>query len=388
MTIGQAFNNLAEDGLKELTGVYEDAAQHRAHRKLSRLAASRRVQVHDNSADRPWANIGEFLRAVRDVELRKRPIDVRLAAGLNEGVSSEGGFLVESDIAAPFIEAAFDEGAVSSRCAPLRISNNASGTTVPTIDRSNRTNGNRSGGVSVYWAREAAQYTATTPKPFQRVKYEMTKLSALCYATDELLEDSALLSDYMAAVLPAELSFVLDDAILSGDGAGVPLGVLNAPCLVTVAAEGGQSADTFTATNASKMYARLPGRSKRRAVWLMNADAIQQALLFDKAGPVVFTTPTEESEFAGFMNGRGVIEMEQCSAIGDLGDVILADFSQYGLATKGGIQQQTSMHVRFDYDETAFKFTLRVDGRPLWNSASTPTHGSNSQSPFVTLAAR
>jgi len=46
------------------------------------------------------------------------------------------------------------------------------------------------------------------------------------------------------------------------------------------------------------------------------------------------------------------------------------------------------MHVRFLYDEQVFKFTTRVDGRPLWHSSLTPFKGSATQSPFVFLDTR
>jgi HK97 family phage major capsid protein len=66
----------------------------------------------------------------------------------------------------------------------------------------------------------------------------------------------------------------------------------------------------------------------------------------------------------------------------------LADFSQYLLADKGGMQTASSTHVKFLYDETAFRITYRVDGQPVRGSAITPFKGSKSLSSFVTLAAR
>jgi hypothetical protein len=44
------------------------------------------------------------------------------------------------------------------------------------------------------------------------------------------------------------------------------------------------------------------------------------------------------------------------------------------------------MHLRFDYDETVFKFTLRMDAQPLWDVPLTPFKGTNTQSPFVALS--
>jgi HK97 family phage major capsid protein len=70
-----------------------------------------------------------------------------------------------------------------------------------------------------------------------------------------------------------------------------------------------------------------------------------------------------------------------------LGDLLLASPSQYALITKGGVQAASSIHVRFVYDETAFRFVYRVDGQPVWASSVTANDGSSTISPFVALAA-
>jgi len=77
--------------------------------------------------------------------------------------------------------------------------------------------------------------------------------------------------------------------------------------------------------------------------------------------------------------------------VGDVGDILLADMSQYYWAEKGGIQGASSMHVRFIYDEMTFRFLVRYDGQPAWSSALTPFKGTTTigtLSPFVALAAR
>ena len=88
------------------------------------------------------------------------------------------------------------------------------------------------------------------------------------------------------------------------------------------------------------------------------------------------------------MFGRPIVPLEQCSSLGAVGDIILGDMSQYLLIDKGGINSASSIHVRFLYDESVFRFIYRVDGQPIWNKPITPYKGSNTLSPFVTLAAR
>jgi hypothetical protein len=86
--------------------------------------------------------------------------------------------------------------------------------------------------------------------------------------------------------------------------------------------------------------------------------------------------------------GRPVIPIEQAEALGTVGDIILADLSDYMLIEKGGIEPAESMHVRFLYAENTFRWMYRVSGTPMTHVAVTPYKGNNSVSPYVVLATR
>jgi HK97 family phage major capsid protein len=91
----------------------------------------------------------------------------------------------------------------------------------------------------------------------------------------------------------------------------------------------------------------------------------------------------------GTLMGRPVIPIEQCAALGTVGDIILADMSQYWEINKGPVQSASSIHVAFTTDQSAFRATLRDDYRPMWLSALTPFKDTTKTlSPFVTLATR
>ena len=80
--------------------------------------------------------------------------------------------------------------------------------------------------------------------------------------------------------------------------------------------------------------------------------------------------------------------VEYCSTVGDLGDIILANLNWYALGTQGGIEEAMSIHVRFEYNESAFRFCFAVDGQTWLNQALTPFKGTNTLSAYITLAAR
>jgi hypothetical protein len=56
------------------------------------------------------------------------------------------------------------------------------------------------------------------------------------------------------------------------------------------------------------------------------------------------------------------------------------------MASNGAMQR--SIHVRFVNGEETFRTVFRCDGAPMLNQPITPLKGSNTQSAFVTLAAR
>jgi HK97 family phage major capsid protein len=108
------------------------------------------------------------------------------------------------------------------------------------------------------------------------------------------------------------------------------------------------------------------------------------------AGPTYWEPGSirNQSDF-GTLYGRPVIPLESCSALGDVGDIILCSLGQYLTVTKiGGIRADVSMHLWFDYDMSAFRFVLRMAGAPELSAPISRANSSNTLSAFVTLAAR
>ena len=81
--------------------------------------------------------------------------------------------------------------------------------------------------------------------------------------------------------------------------------------------------------------------------------------------------------------------MPYASTLGTVDDLVLADLSRYRLVRKStGIEQTSSIHVRFTQGEDTLRTFYRVDGMAVPRSALTPFKGSNTTSPFITLATR
>ena len=119
------------------------------------------------------------------------------------------------------------------------------------VDEASRATGSRAGGVRGYWVAEAGEITSSYPK-FREINLKLAKLACLVYTTEEMLEDVSVLSNFIENAGKAEIEFMLADAIINGDGAGKPLGILNSACLVSQAKESGQTATTIVEANLLK----------------------------------------------------------------------------------------------------------------------------------------
>lgn len=312
--------------------------------------------------------------------------------GLNEGLGAEGGFLVGTDRGGSLMQRVYNVGNLLQRVDMTGISANSNGMSFYGVNETSRANGSRRGGIRAYWAAEGGAKTASQPA-FRELELKLHKCVGLVYATDELLQDANALESWIMQNLPEELRFVVEDAILNGTGVGMPQGIRASGALVTQAAEAGQGADTVVSQNIMNMWSRLWAPSRRNAVWLINQDVepqLYQLNLGVGTGGVALYQPPgglSQAPYSTIM-GRPVLASEYAQTVGDEGDIMLLDFSEYQMIEKGGMQSSSSIHVRFVYDETVFRFVYRVDGISKWNSALTPFNSTITQSPFITLEAR
>jgi len=351
----------------------------------------------DRKAKQPFETFGEQMQSVAMASISQgREIDPRLlelrATGASESVPSEGGFLVQQDFSDELLKMAFDTGVLAPRTRRIPISGPSNSLKFNAIDETSRADGSRWGGIQAFWTDEAADATAKKPK-FRQVTMSLQKLTGLAYATEELLEDSSALGSILQQGFSEEFAFKIDDAIINGDGAGKPLGVLNSGYLVSVAKETGQAANTIESDNVIKMWARMFGRLRANAVWLINQDIEPQlhtlSIAVGTAGVPLYQPANglSDSPFST-LYGKPVIPIEHCATLGTKGDIIFANFSDYIMIEKGGIKADRSIHVKFVAGETAFRFVLRVDGQPAHDVPITPFKGTNTLSAFVSLDTR
>lgn len=349
-------------------------------------------QVEVTPNGRAFNSLGEQLQAI--VSAAKTHVaDKRLlrvnneVMGSSEGTGADGGFALQEDFAGQILETAVNTGDILSRVDSYTVGANSNAARWLMIDETD-VSASVFGGVQMYWAAEGATVAASRPK-FKEMKLDLEKMMGLAYATDELLQDAAFMSGFFGTAFTLAANRLLEDAILCGDGAGKPTGILKSGALIEVPAESGQAAESLTAKNILAMWSRGLMSGRRNMVWLMHPDLedqLPQLMLGDK----LIWMPEGGISGNPFQTilGRPVLFNDNCQAIGTKGDVLLADLKQYMLLKKGTAKQDWSMHVEFLTDQQCFRMVLRCSGTPKATRPVTLKNSKRTRSPFVTLAAR
>lgn len=362
--------------------------------------ASAVIQVGKNRAeDKPWRGMGEQLSALAKTTTliqtgRGNLGDPRILAALgsSESVPSDGGFLVEPEYSADLLQRMYNTGEVAKRCKRMQM--NSARMIINAVDEDSRVDGSRWGGLLSYWLAEAQTYTGTKPK-FREVQLVANKLIALVYATEELLEDTSLLESYVDEIVPQELAFQTDEAIINGTGSGQPLGILTSPATVSQAADSGDSSTVPVSTkDVLNMWSRLYAPYRKNAVWFINQSIEPFLYPLTLGSPslgqyLIFTPNGVNGNSSGYgtLFGRPVIPIEQTANVGTVGDIILFSPDGYLLTQRNEMRADSSIHVAFLTGERAFRFMVRLDGQPWWKKPLTPyTSGAPTLAPFVTLA--
>lgn len=203
---------------------------------------------------------------------------------------------------------------------------------------------------------------------------------------NQIEEDYDNLSGFVTKTFGEAIGFLLDDLFIWGTGSGQPLGIMYGGALLSIPRNAGFG--TVTTDDFANLAARLMPGSLGKAVYLINQTVLQ----------TLANDATTGANACGFLDmstltclGMPIIVTEKCTASASLGDVILADFSQYVIGEREMIVS-ASRHATYSsntygwfQNQTLWKITLRVDGQPLLSSAITPKRGGSTVSAFVTL---
>ncbi len=355
------------------------------------------VTIHDNIEDDPscgFKDPREFLLTVLG-STRSQVMDERLnycrpteTAGSDEQSTFSdpyGGFLIPKTLTPGLLSVSAESDPIGPLTTKVpmttpKVSFNAR------VDKSHSTS--VSGGLRVYRRAEADTVSASRMQ-LEQITLDAHSLMGLSYATEEILTDSPL---SFVALLQAgfsdEFGSVLINERLNGTGVGEFEGIMINPALITITKQANQAADTIVYENIIKMRARC--WKYGNAIWLANHDCLPQLMTLNQSvgtGGVTLWQPSAREDHPDLLLGRPLVFSEYAKTVGDKGDIVCGNWSQYLEGTLETLKNASSMHVRFVNHEQTFKFWMRNDGRSWWRSVFTPKNGAT-LSPWVVLEAR
>ena len=405
--LGDAIDTFAQievdvSNLDKSAGRKAPAEQPSATVNVERTSISTHDRVQDNPT-RGYDGVGGFGRFAADVHAfntgrgASRELLAAAGDGLSVGLTSEGGVLVPP----AFSTAIQDRMGVTSNNLMNEVDvlpalpYGVESMEYPVVNETSRADGWRAGGIQGRWKAELTEMSASKPT-FKSIKFEPHQLYVLCYVSDKLLRNAPQLEQFLSTRAADEINFKVGDAIINGNGSAQPRGVLEGATdrpRVQIAKETGQAAATINITNLEKMYARMPARYLSGAKWYVNQDVWPALLSMQKAvgtGGVPVFMPGNNISGApyGTIYGLPVVPLEYCATLGTEGDIILANMKAYAVQSRGGIDSAMSIHLKFDFAQTAFRFIFEIDGQPWLDQSITPFKGTAKQSPFITLATR
>jgi HK97 family phage major capsid protein len=331
-----------------------------------------------------FRDLADFVRSA----IIKDGRDPRLMnATMTEGVGSDGGFLLPVQYAQDLLDTAFESEIIRPRSTIIPMT--SSSVSMPFFNTTDRSGRARAGLVMTMIGEGN---TSTAQKAIVgNISMSAKKGAIFVDVSGELEADAPGFSQYLGAQMASAVAAGFDAYFVGGTGAGQPLGIVNAPCTVSVAKEGSQTADTIVEANILKMAARLHPSCWANSVWLVSPSALGQLFaLTQAAGPSTGGRAVELVDRDGTLRlmTRPVLVTDACNALGDKGDIVLADLSRYLIGLRRDISLERTVSDGWKEYLTSFRTVVRFDGQPAWPTAVTPRAGADTLSAFVTLAER
>lgn len=374
----------AEATAKDLADLKQSAQTFPKSKVLEQPKQSHVTKVEDGISHDPkcgFENAGEFLNSVyknqNNISADKRLIHIEQTAGTHNTISD--GLMIPAEFAQGLLinQSGITEDWISNLVIEQTSSN------AKTFKRSSANTLGGSVGLTASYEQENTQMTSTK-EVFETATLQVHKLYAYSEVTEEDLEDIAWLQGHLQVQAPKVMRKKFAEKVIDGTGTGLPLGMFNTNNANKISVTRNTSG-TVKAEDIAAMYARFIVEPNDGAFWLINRDVLAKLPLMTVGDEAITWEPYFRNGMVGMMNGLPVYQSELCSALNTAGDVRLINPQGYRVLEKtGGSKFASSIHVKFDYDRTAFRWTHRISGMPWCNDVYTPTNGST-LSPFVEL---
>lgn len=314
------------------------------------------------------------------------PVEGAHTQVLSEDTGNAGGYLVPQEYLNTLLVAAWESSIVRSRAFVQPMASRS--IVIPALDHTTApTAGNSAqhGGVKFTWGETDTAKTSTEPdlRQIELIAYEGNGYTEVGNA---LMADSGQsIGALLTRLFGETIAWSEDYAFLRGDGVGKPTGILGNAATKGVARG---TSTTFKLAEAALMLGSLlPGSmGSNSTAWIMSITVLEQLIQLTDGTNVVWI-PNARDPMPMTLFNIPVVWTEKLPALGTAGDVMLCDFSYYVIGDRQQTEIASSEHANFTKNQTVWRFSHRVDGKPWLNGTITMADTSTTVSPFVSLNA-
>ncbi len=315
---------------------------------MEKFAECARYGFDPNKLSLKGINIKDYNKEIQDWNQKDT------ATGLS---TTDVGALVPIEFLATVIEFATAQSALLPKL--WRIPMGSLSMRIPTLAQSS---GSYFGGILLYHPDEMELKTKTEPS-FSYKTFTAKKLIGLIALSDELIMDSAInIINYITGLFVRAFQYKIESEVISGTGLlGQMLGIVQDPginlvgrtTLGTVKYEDLLNLESALDEN----FTDLTFLSRRATVNTLRKqkDTVGQPI-YQYNWPLMGQGPT--------LLEYPVLKTRNVPAMGLKGDIVLGDMGYYIWAVRQDMTIDMSKERYFEYDQTAVRFVMRMDGMP------------------------
>jgi len=283
--------------------------------------------------------------------MRSKNPSTEIKNALTEGTDSEGGYLVPDELEHTLVQALQENNIF--RTLAHRITTDSGDHLIPLVASHG----------SASWVAEGGSYQESD-EVFSQINLGAHKLGTMIKISEELLNDSAFeMENYIVEEFGRRIGNAEEEAFITGNGTGKPLGILAA----TGGAQVGKTtaaADKITCDEIVDLYHSLGVPYRKKAVWLMNDSTVQYIRKLKDGNGQYLWQPSLVAGTPDTILGCPVKVSRYMPEI-DSGAKVIAfgDFGYYWIADRQGRSFKRLDELFAATGHVGFRGSQRVDGK-------------------------
>ncbi len=285
--------------------------------------------------------------------IRVKYPSLEITNALQEGVDSEGGYLIPDEYERTLIQALNEETAIRQYAKVITTSNGTH--KIPIV---------ASHGEAAWMEEEDA--FQQSDETFGQVNLDAHKVGTLIKVSEELLNDSAFdLEAYMRSEFARRIGDKEEDAFLNGNGTHKPTGLLHE----TAGAQVGVTAASSTALTADELidlFHSLKSPYRKKAVWIMNDSTMKQIRkLKDGNGVYLWQPGIRDGEVNTILGKPYSTTAFMPEIAAGAKTLLFGDLSYYWIADRQGIVFKRLNELFAGNGQVGFLAYKRLDGKTV-----------------------